>query len=138
MADYVTHYLDTTFYNLTTVSLPNWRTYSQMRSLAAFKYHLDMMDVHLPSQTLEQVESHFAFSILTAWQGLDVLEIMRRINVFVSNYLYNLNNQARPIPSETALTVRRFSSKSRRTTSFSTRSTFATLPTRSERTARAS
>ena len=55
IADYVTHYLDTTFYNLTTVSLPNWRTYSQMRNLASFKYHLDMQDVHLPSQTLEQV-----------------------------------------------------------------------------------
>lgn len=26
-------------------------------------------------------------------QGLDVLEIMRNIHVFVSRYLYNLNNQ---------------------------------------------
>lgn len=26
-------------------------------------------------------------------QGLDVLEIMRNIHVFVANYLYNLNNQ---------------------------------------------
>ena len=26
-------------------------------------------------------------------QGLDVLEIMRNIHVFVSKYLYNLNNQ---------------------------------------------
>ena len=37
------------------------------------------MDDHLPAQTLEQ--------------GLDVLEIMRNIHVFVSNYLYNLNHQ---------------------------------------------
>lgn len=28
-------------------------------------------------------------------QGLDVLEIMRNIHVFVSRYLYNLNNQVR-------------------------------------------
>ena len=33
----------------------------------------------MPAQTLEQ--------------GLDVLEIMRNIHVFVSNYLYNLNHQ---------------------------------------------
>lgn len=26
-------------------------------------------------------------------QGLDVLEIMRNIHIFVSKYLYNLNNQ---------------------------------------------
>ena len=37
------------------------------------------MDDHLPAQTLEQ--------------GLDVLEIMRNIHVFVSRYLYNLNHQ---------------------------------------------
>ena len=37
------------------------------------------MDDHLPAQTLEQ--------------GLDVLEIMRNIHVFVSHYLYNLNHQ---------------------------------------------
>jgi hypothetical protein len=28
-----------------------------------------------------------------SYQGLDVLEIMRNIHVFVSRYLYNLNNQ---------------------------------------------
>ena len=33
----------------------------------------------MPSQTLEQ--------------GLDVLEIMRHIHVFVAKYNYNLNNQ---------------------------------------------
>jgi len=32
------------------------------------------------------------------FQGLDVLEIMRNIHVFVSRYLYNLNNQVRYIP----------------------------------------
>lgn len=32
-------------------------------------------------------------------QGLDVLEIMRNIHVFVSRYLYNLNNQVRLVAS---------------------------------------
>uniref|UniRef100_H2ZAQ0 WASH complex subunit 4 n=1 Tax=Ciona savignyi TaxID=51511 RepID=H2ZAQ0_CIOSA len=77
--EYVTHYLDQTFYNLTTVALHDWRTYGQMRNLAAQRYQLEMQEVHLPNQQLEQ--------------GLDVLEIMRNIHVFVSKYLYNLNNQ---------------------------------------------
>uniref|UniRef100_A0A8C5AVA6 WASH complex subunit 4 n=1 Tax=Gadus morhua TaxID=8049 RepID=A0A8C5AVA6_GADMO len=76
---YVTHYLDQTFYNLTTVALHDWATYSEMRNLASQRYGLSMTEAHLPSQTLEQ--------------GLDVLEIMRNIHVFVSRYLYNLNNQ---------------------------------------------
>nr|XP_055047573.1 WASH complex subunit 4 [Misgurnus anguillicaudatus] len=76
---YVTHYLDKTFYNLTTVALHDWATYSEMRNLATQRYGLVMTEAHLPSQTLEQ--------------GLDVLEIMRNIHVFVSRYLYNLNNQ---------------------------------------------
>uniref|UniRef100_A0A673Y1T1 WASH complex subunit 4 n=1 Tax=Salmo trutta TaxID=8032 RepID=A0A673Y1T1_SALTR len=76
---YVTHYLDKTFYNLTTVALHDWATYSEMRNLATQRYGLMMTEAHLPSQTLEQ--------------GLDVLEIMRNIHVFVSRYLYNLNNQ---------------------------------------------
>ncbi|XP_076775882.1 WASH complex subunit 4 isoform X1 [Arvicanthis niloticus] len=76
---YVTHYLDKTFYNLTTVALHDWATYSEMRNLATQRYGLVMTEAHLPSQTLEQ--------------GLDVLEIMRNIHIFVSRYLYNLNNQ---------------------------------------------
>ncbi|CAL1261517.1 unnamed protein product [Larinioides sclopetarius] len=76
---YVEHYLDKIFYNLTTVALHDWKTYGEMRSLAKHKYTLTTVEAHLPSQTLEQ--------------GLDVLEIMRNIHLFVSNYLYNLNNQ---------------------------------------------
>lgn len=51
----VTHYLDTTFYNLTTVALHDWKTYGQMRNLAEQKYGMSMQDAFLPSQTLEQV-----------------------------------------------------------------------------------
>ncbi|CAH0562284.1 unnamed protein product [Brassicogethes aeneus] len=73
------HYLSGMFYNLTTVVLHNWKTYGEMRRLALLQYGLDTVDDNLPMQTLEQ--------------GLDVLEIMRNINVFVSKYLYNLNTQ---------------------------------------------
>ena len=76
---HVSHYLDTTFYNLTTVALHDWKTYEEMRSLAQQKYGLELVDVHLPGATLEQ--------------GLDVLEIMRNIHIFVARYNYNLNNQ---------------------------------------------
>ncbi|CAB3987009.1 WASH complex subunit 4-like, partial [Paramuricea clavata] len=77
--EHVAHYLDSTFYNLTTVALHDWKTYGEMKNLAAQRYSLTMTEAHLPSQTLEQ--------------GLDVLEIMRNIHIFISRYLYNLNNQ---------------------------------------------
>ena len=52
---HVTHYLDTTFYNLTTVALHDWKSYGDMRNLAEQKYGLAMLEPHLPSATLEQV-----------------------------------------------------------------------------------
>ena len=55
VAAYVEHYLDRTFYNLTTVALHDWKTYGDMRNLAQQKYGLSMVEAHLPSQTLEQV-----------------------------------------------------------------------------------
>lgn len=77
--DHVEHYLSKMFYNLTTISLKDWRTYGEMRYLAERKYSLETVDDHLPTQTLDH--------------GLDVLEIMRNIHVFVARYNYNLNNQ---------------------------------------------
>lgn len=76
---YVSHYLDTTFYNLTTIALHDWKTYGEMRNLAQEKYGLNLTEVHLPSQTLEQ--------------GIDVLQIMRNIHIFVARYNYNIHNQ---------------------------------------------
>jgi WASH complex subunit 7 len=67
---FVEHYLDDMFYNLTTVALHDWRTYRTMHALASYKMDLDTVQDHLPTQTLEQ--------------GLDALEIMRNIHVFVS------------------------------------------------------
>ena len=76
---FVEHYLDTIFYNLTTVAQYNWRTYAEMRNLARETYGLELTESHLPSKTLNQ--------------GLDLLEVMRKIQTFVSLYNYNLNNQ---------------------------------------------
>ena len=77
--EYCKNYLDETFYNLTTVALYDWKTYAEMRNLAQEKYRITMNEVHLPGQTLEQ--------------GVDVLEIMRNIHIFVASYYYNLNTQ---------------------------------------------
>ncbi len=76
---HVTHYLEATFYNLTTVALHDWKSYGEMRNLANKKFGLVLTESHLPSQTLEQ--------------GLDLLEITRNIHIFVSKYNYNLNAQ---------------------------------------------
>lgn len=58
---YVEHYLDKTFYNLTTVALDNWKTYDAMRNLASQKYDLQTVEAHLPCRTLEQVSIHFFY-----------------------------------------------------------------------------
>lgn len=75
----VTHYLEKTFYELTTIALHDWKTYGEMASVAADKYGLALTDNHLPMGCLDQ--------------GLDVLQIMRNIHVFVARYNYNLNQQ---------------------------------------------
>ncbi|KAG6552860.1 hypothetical protein Mapa_005515 [Marchantia paleacea] len=72
-------YLIAAFYNHAAVALHNWKTYGEMRHLAELKYGLELDDIHLPGQTLEQ--------------GVDVLEIMRNIHLFVACYTYNLNTQ---------------------------------------------
>jgi len=76
----VTHYLDSMFYNLTSVTLHDWRVYAEMRNLASEKYGLSMTEVHLPGS------SHYS-------EALDVLEIMRNIHIFVARYNYNMNTQ---------------------------------------------
>ena len=55
------------------------QTYGEMRHLAEQKYGLELDDIHLPCQTLEQ--------------GIDVLDIMHNIHIFVASYTYNLNTQ---------------------------------------------
>jgi len=75
----VSAYLDETFYNLTTIATHDWKTYAEMRSLAENKYGLRLTDSYLPAGTLEQ--------------GIDVLEIMRNIHVFVARFHYQMNLQ---------------------------------------------
>ncbi|BES91735.1 kiaa1033 [Nesidiocoris tenuis] len=75
----VENYLDKIFYDLATVALHDWQTYREMRSLAEHELKLFTVEDYLPSQTLAQ--------------GLDILDIMRNIDIFVSRYMYNLNNQ---------------------------------------------
>ena len=77
--DQITHYLNQDFYNHTAIGLQNWKTYNEMLNLARSKYGLKLSEIHLPQHTLGQ--------------GLDVLEIMRNIHVFVVKYSYNLHLQ---------------------------------------------
>lgn len=60
---YVEHYLNKTFYNLTTVALHDWKTYGEMKNMAQQKYCLSLLESHLPSQTLEQVLVYIRLNI---------------------------------------------------------------------------
>ena len=51
-------YMEKMFYNLTTVALHNWKTYGEMRALAAYKFDTNTVEDHLPAQTLEQARFH--------------------------------------------------------------------------------
>ncbi|XP_015795193.1 WASH complex subunit 4 [Tetranychus urticae] len=77
--EHVEQYLNEMAYNNTTNALHECKTYETMLNLARHKYRLELLESQLPTQTLEQ--------------GLDVLEVTRNIHIFVSRYLYNLNNQ---------------------------------------------
>lgn len=76
---YVENYLNELAYNMTAIALHDWKTYESMLGFARDKFGLSFASLQLPTQTLEQ--------------GLDVLEITRNIQIFVSAYMYNLNNQ---------------------------------------------
>lgn len=75
----VENYLNAAFYNHTAMAPHDWKTYSEMRHLAEHKYGLKLEDIHLPGQKLEQ--------------GVDLLDIMHNIHVFVASHTYNLNTQ---------------------------------------------
>uniref|UniRef100_A0A7E4VJA4 Rif1_N domain-containing protein n=1 Tax=Panagrellus redivivus TaxID=6233 RepID=A0A7E4VJA4_PANRE len=76
---HVAHYLEKTFYNMTAVALHDGETYAQMRQLAAHRYGLHFAENKLPYMTVDQ--------------GLDVLMIIRNIQVFVANFNYDINEQ---------------------------------------------
>lgn len=77
----IEHYLSRTVYDLTTVSFgeKDWKTYEEIKLLAGWKYNVNIVDDHLSTQTLDH--------------GIDVIEIMKNIHIFVTKYNYNLNNQ---------------------------------------------
>ena len=75
----VTFYLESSFYNLTTIALHDWLTYSEMKNLAKEKFGLELANNYLPMGSLDQ--------------GLDILQIMRNIHVFVARFNYDLNQQ---------------------------------------------
>jgi WASH complex subunit 7 len=75
----VEDYLNATFHSHTALALHNWKTYGEMRKLAQEKYGIVLAEITLPGQTLEQ--------------GLDVLEVMRNIHLFVAKFHYNLHSQ---------------------------------------------
>uniref|UniRef100_A0A224XIU3 Uncharacterized protein n=1 Tax=Panstrongylus lignarius TaxID=156445 RepID=A0A224XIU3_9HEMI len=75
----VESYLDSTFYDMSTVAQHDWQSYREMRSLAEHKLGLCTVDDHLPSQTLSQ--------------SMDLVDIVRNIDMFVTKFSYNLNSQ---------------------------------------------
>jgi len=75
----VENYLEKQFYNMTVLALHDWKTYGEMRKIAKSNLHLELCDSELPLGSLES--------------GVDVLQIMRNISVFVSLYNYNINQQ---------------------------------------------
>ena len=75
----VTRRLEASFYSFTSLKPEDWMTYAEMRFLAGEKYGLAIGDSYLPMGTLEQ--------------GLDVLQIMRNIPIFVARYNYDANSQ---------------------------------------------
>ena len=76
----ITRYLDRNFYNLITVAIPDSRTYSEMKILAHDRFGLKLNENYLPLGSLGQ--------------GLDLLFIMRNIDIFVTNYSYDMNTQS--------------------------------------------
>lgn len=51
----IENYLSVMFYNLTTISLHDWKTYEEMRHLAEKRFHINALDDYLPNQSLDQV-----------------------------------------------------------------------------------
>lgn len=54
------NYLSVMFYNLTTISLHDWKTYEEMRHLAEKRFQIYALEDYLPNQSLDQV--YFIFS----------------------------------------------------------------------------
>jgi len=62
----VARYLDSTFYNMTTVTTHDWRTYEEMRTLAQDKYGVSLIETYLPTGKLV---GHTRTSCASLWDA---------------------------------------------------------------------
>mmetsp|Transcript_20449 Transcript_20449/g.44383 ORF Transcript_20449/g.44383 Transcript_20449/m.44383 type:complete len:1312 (+) Transcript_20449:63-3998(+) len=76
----VENYLETTFYDLSTLNLNDCNTYNEMRIIANERYGLNLTDPYLPDGSLDQ--------------GVDFIDILRNLDSFISQYNYNLIEQS--------------------------------------------
>ena len=76
---FIEHYLDTTLYNLATVTPHDWWGYRAMQALASRELGLKTVRASLPSRSEAQ--------------DPDALDIMRNISAFISRYRYSLHSQ---------------------------------------------
>ncbi|CAD8128339.1 unnamed protein product [Paramecium sonneborni] len=72
--------LNETFYNINVLNMYDQETYEQMRSLANSKFGLNLINVYLPTQTVDQ-------------GNFDVLNVLKSIQQFFTKYTYNLYQQ---------------------------------------------
>lgn len=72
--------MNDSFYNLNILNLYDYETYEELRQLASELFGLSLLNVYIPSQTLEQ-------------GALDILSIIRNIQTFVVKFNYNIYNQ---------------------------------------------
>jgi WASH complex subunit 7 len=73
------YHFSSLFYKETAVAPQVWETYAEMANLAHRLYGIEVLDCHIPGAMMQQ--------------EIDVLEIMRHINMFVACYNYDLNSQ---------------------------------------------
>eukprot|EP01138_Halocafeteria_seosinensis_P007157 gb/GECG01007318.1/.p1 GENE.gb/GECG01007318.1/~~gb/GECG01007318.1/.p1 ORF type:complete len:1159 (+),score=171.46 gb/GECG01007318.1/:1-3477(+) len=77
----VSEMLERSFYELTTLFVHDWKTYGEMEALVRSRYNLQLVDHQLPMGSLR---SH---------QNLDILQILRNIDLFAAKYNYNMHTQ---------------------------------------------
>lgn len=80
LKDEISRMLNETFYNINVLNMHDYQTYEEIRTLACEKFGLELSHVFIPSQTLNQ-------------GTLDILNIIRNIQNFVTKYTFNLYNQ---------------------------------------------
>ena len=79
LRQFVEQYLNKICYNLTSLAPHDWFAYDSMMNLAQQRYGLKFANTQLPAQTLDC--------------GLDLLDMIRNLSLFVSRYGYDLTNQ---------------------------------------------